>query len=174
MDLQDKNLPTVFSVDAGDKIVTTEGSWCSFALQNDGEHLAEVSGDSLWDHISDPGLALFYKGLIGEIRRKQLKHLSFLYRCDGPQTKRLYRMVVEYQADATIRFTSFLEHSSSITKAVSEVYTATKFDLHICQNCMKVLVENIWVDICEALTAYEILKNNLFFSFTLSKCPCGS
>lgn len=169
---QETDPPVIFSVDEQNNIVLTEGSWCTFAEQNDGDHLADVLGDSLWDHISDPGMRLFYQGLIGEIREKKLKYISYLYRCDGPQEQRLYRMLVEQNDRGVIRFTSFLEHFSANTQAAYEVYTATEFDLHICPKCMKVLVEDIWIDICEALTAHEILKENMFFKFTLSECPC--
>ena len=168
----DSDSPVIFSVDAQNNIVLTEGSWCTFAEQNDGEHLADILGDSLFDHISDPGMRLFYQGLIGEIREKNLKFISYLYRCDGPEQQRLYRMVVEHENRGVIRFTSFLEHAAKNTQAAYDVYTSTEFNLHICPNCLKVLVEDVWIDICEALTAYEILKENLFFKFTLTKCPC--
>ncbi|MEG3617786.1 hypothetical protein V5T82_04905 [Magnetovibrio sp. PR-2] len=172
MDSLGAQTPVIFAVDAENNIVLTEGDWYTFAHENDGEHLADVLGDSLWDHVSDPGLKLFYKGLIGEIRSKKRSHLSYLYRCDGPQEQRLFRMVVEHNSRGVIRFTSFLEHATEHTEAAYLVSSSTKANLHICAECMKVLVEDMWVEICDALTAYEILKENLFFKFTLSKCPC--
>jgi len=165
--------PVIFTVDSIDIITSTSDGWGVFACQNDGEHLAAPVGDSLWDHIRDPGTRILYSGLLNELRLQKEKNISFLYRCDGPEEQRLYRMIVEHRGNAEVRFTSILERSSSNTLAGYDMYLSSECELQLCLNCLKIHVGDKWVDICDALTAFEIMKENVYFKFTPATCPCS-
>ncbi|MCW8916954.1 MAG: hypothetical protein OQK24_14015 [Magnetovibrio sp.] len=164
--------PVIFTIDADNMITSTDGGWCEFAVNNQGEHLSEAAGDSLWDHIQDLGTKFFYYGLINEIRNKQTRNTSFLYRCDGPDRQRLYRMIIELLPNDVLRFTSLLEGSRENTHAAYDIYMSSEHQIKICQSCFKLFVDDMWVDVSEALTAFEIMKENLYFKFKPSKCTC--
>lgn len=82
-----------YHLDRDDRIVAVNDDWTTFALANSGPTLAgdAVLGQSIWDHIADPGTASIYDRLYRQIRATS-RTASFTFRCDAPHERRLFRM----------------------------------------------------------------------------------
>ncbi|MCW8916953.1 MAG: hypothetical protein OQK24_14010 [Magnetovibrio sp.] len=164
------NKPTYFLIDADDKIIETSNNWKKFAVANDGEHLTDVLDTKIWQHLCDPGMRLLYTALFQEIRFGPEHSISFVYHCDGPNTQRLYRMLVERQSAGQLLFTNFLLKSAPNTQALYQRYLSSHRRIKVCPHCMRLKIDGEWMNIIEALAGVEIMKDNYFFIFESSNC----
>lgn len=82
-----------YHIDRDDRIVAVNEDWSAFARTNGGHALAgdAVLGDSIWDHLADPGTASIYQRLYQRVRH-HYRTTTFTFRCDAPGARRLFRM----------------------------------------------------------------------------------
>ena len=84
-----------YRVDAADRIITVSGDWAGFARANEGRAVrAEaVLETSLWRHITGLENRLVYRQIMDYVRSRG-RSVRFLFRCDGPEARRLVGMRV--------------------------------------------------------------------------------
>lgn len=102
-------MDTSYVICGSDRVVSTGGSWDEFAFQNDGENAAsnKVIGHTLWDFINGSTARSYLNAIFFSCRTHFAVYRS-LYRCDGPNQKRIFEMAVEPLADDALRISSTL------------------------------------------------------------------
>ncbi|HXG86783.1 MAG TPA: hypothetical protein VNJ02_00490 [Vicinamibacterales bacterium] len=81
-----------YRIDEYDSIAALGDDWVSFAIANDAPHLADVTGRSLWDFVSDSTTRQVYRRLLARVRHGHT--IRFSYRCDAPLLKRFMQMTM--------------------------------------------------------------------------------
>ena len=98
-----------YRIDRSDVITAVNDAWEPFAQANDASHLANVLGQSVWDHVSDDTTRQVYRDLIAGVRRGRT--VTFTYRCDAPGLRRFMRMTMLPEPDGAVGFDSIVERA---------------------------------------------------------------
>lgn len=156
-----------WEVDEANVITAVSNGWVRFADENGGAGLQQVVGKPVSSFITDPGVATLYKALLNNVRLDACRRISYLYRCDSPDTERTFRMVIERLPDEkTVRFLSIpMEVPSGIPGSTEERET-----FHICPHCEWLEVDDEWVDPIEALSGVEVLRYCNHFRLEAKAC----
>ncbi|WP_413718660.1 hypothetical protein [Silicimonas sp. MF1-12-2] len=134
-----------YILDKNDHVVETGGHWNEFAEANDapGATDAAVFGRCVWDLIDGAETRSFLNAVFFWCRRERVGFES-LYRCDGPDVSRLYRMIVEPHAGGFLwvghRFVSSSLRPSAVT-VLSDRLSGAR-----CTMCCHYKVGDQWID----------------------------
>lgn len=140
-------MKTSYTVDQDHRIICVGGSWDDFAAQNDGANaMAEqVIGHSLWKFTDGFEVQSFLNAIIFSVRQKN-QVFTTLYRCDGPNTPRLFRMTAtplsqgHVQVDHALLETPQFPFSPSVVALVRNVCN------NRCSMCCSFKVGEDWID----------------------------
>jgi hypothetical protein len=98
-----------YSVDAQDRIVSISGEWDDFARENHGEPLSEPAllKQNLWKFIAGLENRLVYRQIMDYVRARR-RAVRFLFRCDGPNHRRLAGMRVSPEPEGGCSFETLI------------------------------------------------------------------
>jgi hypothetical protein len=136
-----------YLVDRQDVIAGVSDAWAPFARENEAPELADVLGQSLWDHVSDDTTRQVYRDLLARVRRGHEVHFS--YRCDAPALRRFMRMTMRAAPDHGVMFESVVERTevraaSPLNGAPAESRGAI---VRVCSWCRRVHVKETWQEV---------------------------
>jgi len=146
--------PVTYRIDAEGKIVYVNAQWDIFAQQNDGEAAlsARVLGRPLASFQSDSTVRMLYRKMVAAARGGQT--ITFLYRCDGPATRRLLEMTIRGLGRGEVEFTSTvkeLAHREPIAFFDRHALRTPEY-LRICSWCQRVAAPSGWIEAEAAVT----------------------
>lgn len=138
-------ISSFYVLDSHDFIAETGGDWDRFARDNQGLRAASdrVVGHSLWDMIDGAEMRSFLNGIFFWCRRERVGFDS-LYRCDGPDEARLFRMIVESHDNGFL----WIGHRfvTSNRKPVAVVDLTDRLNGARCDMCCHYRVGDAWID----------------------------
>jgi len=134
-----------YRIDQDDSIAALGDDWVSFAIANDATHLADVTGRSLWDFVSDSTTRQVYRQLLARVR--QGRTIRFSYRCDAPSLKRFMQMTMSPAPAGGVTFESATVRTEpcGTTSALPEA--GPDHLLRMCGWCKRVAVDGQWEEV---------------------------
>lgn len=86
---------TIYRLDADDCIVSVQGPWDEFAVENGGVAVCacDVSNRCIWDFVTGDATRMWLDAVF-RIARVRNETLERPYRCDSPEIKRFMRMSI--------------------------------------------------------------------------------
>lgn len=154
--------PVIYDVDAKDRITSVNDGWVAFALRNNGEAVLPpgIIGWHLWDSIADPTTIELYRMLYARVRSRR-EPVTFAFRCDSPDTRRVLEMRLEPGAGASIR---------SVVRLLTaqDRQSVPLFDAHaersdglvtVCSWCKRIQAGNVWLEVEEAVPRMSLLRS---------------
>lgn len=145
------DVPAVsYQIDSQGRIVSVGPGWDRFAHANNGAHLAggAVLGRNLWDYISDPTTRALYRAMADRLG-DGVPEISFTFRCDAPDERRLLEMRMRSLPDDGIEFR--VTPQATVGRAPMAVLDPTAARsgelLRMCSWCKRVpLTAEEWVE----------------------------
>ncbi len=164
----------VYRIDAGDRITWVNGAWSEFARGNHGEAVMpeRVLGQDLFASISDSTVREIYKSIVARVRAGAV--VEFTYRCDAPDMRRTFDMVVRLLADGGEEFTSTLKHEEARAPVavLERGGVRNKNLLRVCSWCQKVAMpDERWLPVEEAVAELHMLEEYQLPAITHGICP---
>jgi hypothetical protein len=141
-----------YEIDENDRIVSLCDAWAAFAMDNDGEHLADPGGfigRSLFDFISDGHCRELYRMIIARSRADRVA-LTFPFRCDSPAVRRYMSMRVSPADGGLVELSSRIVSLETRAPAALLDHKADRAGefLTICSWCKKVWVAELgWSEV---------------------------
>ncbi len=164
----------VYQIDRNDRLCEVGGSWTRFAQANNGDSVMpeRVLGRSLWDFISDNHVRELYRQIL---RRARAGHPArFDYRCDAPESRRLFRMTIRTVAGGNVEFMSRLlwQEARPRVDLLDHEMPASGPWVRVCSWCQKVsLPDGAWVPVEEAAEKLGFLGEEHTPRLTHGICP---
>ena len=168
--MHDKNKSTrpltqvscVYTIDAGDMIVSVDGSWSLFARENEGQAAAtrRVLHTSLWNHISGLENRMIYKEILDGVR-ETLRPVRFPFRCDAPDCRRDLEMVISPLPHRACRFQTLLIHAEPRPRLhfLDPHAHRTGLAVLVCNWCMRVEdLQGKWIELDKAIRVMRLEK----------------
>ncbi|WP_340270119.1 hypothetical protein [Sulfitobacter pontiacus] len=137
-----------YVVDSKDRIISVGSEWDAFAIENDapGATSTNVLGREIWDFVEGANTRTYLFGVFQACRIEQ-QLFSILYRCDGPDVRRLYRLTIWPSPDDSLTIGSMLVHAITspphpTVSAFEEYYDTTR-----CSVCCAFQIGDKWIDL---------------------------
>lgn len=171
MDVQ-RSRPTrlAYRIDDQDRIHEVDEGWRDSAGRLG---TAEVLGRPLWDFVRDPTVVAIYRQMIRHAREGH--PVRFSYRCDAPEARRLYRMVIHKDAAGLIEFATDLireEKRSAVPLLVRAPGPRSRDFVRVCSWCERAqLPDGAWVAIEAAVEALGVMETTALPQLTHGICP---
>lgn len=164
-----------YRIDGNDRISAVNDAWSEFARSNSGDHLLPpgILGHSLWRSIVDPTTVQVYRLLLARVRDGTAP-VSFRFRCDAPDTRRLFEMHLTSATGGAIDFETRLLESHprphvSLLDVTIPHYGAL---VTICAWCMRVRsLDETWVDIESAIPSIGLFETSKTPQLSHGICP---
>lgn len=143
-----------YSIDRSDTIAAVNDAWAPFARANQAPQLADVLGQSIWDHVVDDTTRQVYRDLMTRVRDGH--EVTFPYRCDAPALRRFMRMTMIPAPDRGVVFQSVVERTEA--RAASPLVDgapagapgspgSTGVLVRVCSWCRRVHVRETWQEV---------------------------
>ena len=143
----------ICQVDAKDRITFVDANWVAFAAENGLPALTAeaVTGELLWDYLSDETSRQFYKIFMADVRKTR-RGITVPFRCDGPKCRRFMKMSILPLAGGAVEFRSVLirEEARPKVNLFDPDFPRTKGFLTVCAWCKKVKASD-WVEAEDAM-----------------------
>ena len=164
----------VYRIDAGDRITWVNEAWSEFARGNHGEAVMpeRILGQDLFASISDSAVREIYKSIVARVRAGAV--VEFTYRCDAPDVRRTFDMVVRLLANGGEEFTSTLKHEEARPPVVvlEPGGIRSKNLIRVCSWCQKVAMpDERWLPVEEAVAETHLLEVLQIPAITHGICP---
>lgn len=134
-----------YRIDAEDRILSVNQTWCDFARENGGADLLppQVIGRSLWEMIADQASQDIYSAILKRVRSGTTP-VVFPLRCDSPRLRRHLKVSLIAGNDGEVEFVT--ELISAIPRAPLAIFDATvsrtQAILSMCGWCHKMPTES--------------------------------
>lgn len=143
-----------YRIDRHDVIADVNDGWAPFAQTNHAPQIADVLGQSLWDHVADGTTRQVYRDLLARVREGH--EVTFSYRCDAPALRRFMRMTMIPAPDRGVVFQSVVERTEA--RAVSPLVDgpaagqpgppgSSGVIVRVCSWCKRVHVRETWQEV---------------------------
>ena len=151
-----------YEIDALDSFVSIGGDWDRFAEKNGAPRLTadNLLGRSLWSYISGADVASLYRALMDRVRESK-RAINFDFRCDSPNKRRWFHLIVTPLPGNCLRFYSILlkeEVRPPVRLFGSDVPCSDEL-LTVCSVCKKVKCADVWVEVEEAVKKLHLLED---------------
>lgn len=164
----------VYRIDADNRITWVNAAWSEFAQGNHGESVLpdRIVGQDLFASISDPAVREIYKSIIARVRAGAT--VEFTFRCDAPDKRRVFDMVVRLLVDGGEEFTSTLlsEEVRPPVVVLEPGGSRSKNLIRVCSWCQKVaLPDGRWLPVEQAVAELHLLEESQLPAITHGICP---
>lgn len=163
-----------YRIDRRDVLTEVGEAWAPFARDNQAPQLADVVGQSLWDHIADDTTRQVYRDLMARVRDG--REVTFPYRCDAPATRRFMRMTMRPARDRGVEFESVVERAEA-RDASPLVYGppagppgTSGVIVRVCSWCRRVHVRETWQEVEVAVEQLGLFAGGPVPSMTHGMC----
>lgn len=160
-----------YRIDRRDVISDVHGAWAAFATANGAPQIANVLGQSLWDHVSDDTTRQVYHDLLARVRTGHA--VTFSYRCDAPDLRRFMRMTMREVAAGSVEFDSVVERTEA--RAVPSLLDTpaggtSGIIVRVCSWCKRVHVRETWQEVEVAVERLGLFTGGPAPSLTHGMC----
>jgi hypothetical protein len=163
-----------YSIDDQNRLVSFNENWDPFALQNSSAHLVaeNISGQSLFEHISGEELSQLWRYIIDGVRKRQ-SSAEFDFRCDSPDFKRFMRMRVWHQKDRVVFTSTLLRTKAASGLKIFDVKpTRSKLQILACSWCKSIKAgETLWLEPEIAVERMQLLEHDHPPEISHGICP---
>lgn len=126
----------------------------------------------LWDLLPNGNLSDIYQALLRRVREGG-RAVSFHFRCDEPETRRLLRMTLEPLPKGSVRFISQpLEAEPQSPAEFFHRHRLPPADVDICTICGAIKAAGLWMEPDRALESLGVFSEDL--DFRTWPCTCSS
>lgn len=162
-----------YRIDADNRLTQVNEAWSEFARRNHGDALMpeQVVGHNLLDTIANITVRELYLRMIQLARSGQT--VRFHYRCDAPDRRRTFEMIIRPLAAGAVEFESTLTHEEPRPSLALLELGRPRDErlLQICSWCQKVeLDDGRWVPVEQAVEILHLLEANIFPQLTHGIC----
>lgn len=161
-----------YTLNANDELISVDGQWDAFATANGGAHLTSpnVLGRSIWDFVSDPTTRLLYRDVLARVRHDRT--VTFTFRCDAPDCRRLLAMTVLGKPGGWVVFEiRTISEERREPQRLLDLATLRSSDLlRLCGWCKKVDVSGRWTEVEEAVVALGLFDQAVLPQVTHGIC----
>jgi hypothetical protein len=148
-----------------DRIVAISQGWPERIIRQ------SILNRPVWDLMGDGNVADIYRALITEIRRTG-EGVSFTFRCDDPQTRRVMSMALIPMGCGGIRFSSRpIEAGPQDLHDYLRRHQSLPLSLELCLQCGRIGVDGEWRPAAWAVESLGIFADDLPFRTWLVRCP---
>lgn len=147
-----------YEVGSDDRIVSVEGAWDQFAIENGAPGLTRerVLGRPLLHYVSGDAARELVMILLRRAREGAV--ISVPFRCDAPSRRRFLRLVVRSRADGRVRFDSRVEREED--RPPQPLFDTTldrdgRFVV-LCSWCKRVRSDSGWVEVETAAESLDL------------------
>lgn len=165
-----------YKIGDDDRIVFVNDDWSRFALENDAPELVRenVLGRTLWDFIGCDTTLELYKKLVAKARSGA--SVSFEFRCDAPDARRLLKMNVKALEKNEVLFETrpLLVEERARQNVFLKSFPRSKDCLIVCSWCNKIETSNEnWQEVESAVSHLELFRANTLPHLSHGIClPC--
>lgn len=125
----------------------------------------------LWDLLPDGNQTDVYQALLRWVREGG-QAVSFHFRCDEPETRRLLRMTIEPLPKGGARFISQpLEAGPQSPIEFFHRHRLPRADVVVCRVCGAIKAEGLWMEPHRALESLRVFSEDLDFRTWPCTCP---
>lgn len=105
---QASGLTVEYEIDADDRLIGVGGSWAEFAQDNDAPELAAPElGRSIWSYVDGDDVQDLWRLLLARVRAERTD-TRIPFRCDGPDVRRWFEMILSPDDADSVHFRSVL------------------------------------------------------------------
>lgn len=163
----------VYSVDSQDRLTAVNAEWDRFAVANGSPGLRsqEVLSRSLWDFVAGGSTRHIYTVVLAQARSG--RRLRFPFRCDAPDLRRFLEMDAAGAGDAAVEFrvrTVKTEPREAVALLDPSRARAGP-PLRMCGWCKKVAVDEIHVEVEEAIACLDLFDGAPLPPVSHGICP---
>lgn len=140
---------SVYTVSQEDRLTEVNDAFLEFASHNGAAMDREtILGRSIWDFITDEGLAAVYRRLMTTVRETG-QPFCFPMRCDSPDVRRHMTMTLAPRFDGGIEF--IVELDSEVTMPLAILKKGHSGHRLMCSACDRIEIEEDWIPLEAAL-----------------------
>ena len=149
-----------YIIDHNDDLIDTDAGWNQFAYENMGESVSrdQILDQPLWKFISGETTRHIYKNLLDHVRSGVT--IRFNFRCDSPDMKRYFKMVISPLPDGHVKFETFVAKPSEPRDPYYETPPQTP-PIITCSWCKKITSgDDVWHEIQDAVKMLRIFETD--------------
>ena len=149
MGLHDQRMYSFYSVDKDFTLIDIGGDWDQFAIENNGATClaANLIGSELLQFISGDSTKMWINAIIQRARYTG-DTIVTRYRCDGPDTKRVFRLTARLNSADLVRVEHQLLSTEKKPAPPPVITKAGKSNrVQHCCDCSQVEIDGQWQDI---------------------------
>ncbi|MCC6491080.1 MAG: hypothetical protein IT364_26570 [Candidatus Hydrogenedentes bacterium] len=150
-----------YEIDAEDNFVSIGGDWDEFAEKNGAPGLSAdyLLGRSLWGYISGVDTTSLYRVLIERVRESK-RAVNFDFRCDSPDRRRWFHLIVTPLPGNCLRFYSILlkEEERQPVSVFDAEAARNEEVLTVCSVCKKVNNADTWMEVEDAVKKLGLMN----------------
>ena len=141
----------VYRLNDDDEIVFVNDEWDRWAMENLGDVVIgpRIIGRSIWNFISGTETEEYYRQAIAQVRAG--RRITFTFRCDAPDCRRLLRMTLESADNNQLQFTT--TPIATELRAHEEFFNALadrhESSLCVCSWCRRIFLDGQWQEVDE-------------------------
>jgi hypothetical protein len=166
-----------YQVDAHDCLSQFGEGWTEFAEANSGQAFLPslIQGRVLWEFISEPTTIHLYRQMLLRVRRGAPR-ISFTFRCDSPDRRRLLSMDITAAESGAVQFSAQPVSEEERPHIALLEATGERGDelVTMCAWCQRVKLDaEAWVEIEDAMARLDMFNTESIPRLTHGMCaPC--
>lgn len=166
-----------YRITADDLVDQVGEGWVEFARLNGSDTLTSeaVLGRSLWTFIGGVETRELYRHIVRRARETG-RQLRLPFRCDAPGCRRWLELIITPEPDGRVGFVSrtLREETREHVKILDRAREAGLELLRMCSVCKKVEVEDVWMEVEDAIMKLGLTEQAKPPGLTHGFCPsCG-
>lgn len=165
----------LYEINGDDVITRVNDEWSECAIQNDAPELCadKVIERSLWDFITDETTLELYRKIVANVRAGG-RAVSFNFRCDTPDYRRVSQMHISLSAKGGVKFnTRHVKVESRLRQNIwrNDAPRGDNF-LTACSWCKKIDVRNgNWQEVEDAVSTLSVFLREDSPRISHGMCP---
>lgn len=166
-----RHCSVVYHIDADNRIVYVNDEWDAFAAENQAENLSgrEVLNFKIWKYIQGDEVKHVLNEIFKKVRETS-KCLSFEYRCDSPELKRLLNMKVSLIEGGLVSIENTVREIESRKPVCVQKITRDSSFVKMCSWCKRMKTDQ-WVELEEGIGSMGYLTEETVPKITHTICP---
>lgn len=165
-----------YRIDARNSLVFVNEAWTAEAQAVPQPSLAPASvvGRGLWDLITDLPLQHLFDGLFYRLRTQQAPQVTYRFRCDTPDARRLHHLTIRPLADLSLEFQTKIIaiHERPRAHLLDPSVPRSRDLLLVCSWCKRIApTDRGWLEVEEAIADLPGLDTGPLPALTHGMCP---
>ena len=165
--------PLIWQVGADDRITSVNEAFVEYATANKAPHLDErIIGQSTWEHITGAEAEHIYRQLFDRVRECGAR-VSFDYRCDTPDRRRILNLTIQSKPEGVLDFTStVVQEFPRPSMAIIDADVDRSAEMVVmCSSCKKVENRDRWLELEQAVNQMGLFRSEPIPRVSHGLCP---